>query len=122
MPTQQPHPPHDPTVPHVRDLAYLSDRHRHPLAVLKLAAYAADAMRVLHALELHAKVSPALSQAIFSACPDWRNPGATHDPADLIAVVLAQLVEDMEGFASVVSATVESLQDVARQANRSASG
>lgn len=60
-----------------------------PMATLKLAAYAADAMRVQRVLGQHADMSKSFDQTLKSACPDWRNPGSTSDPADLISVALA---------------------------------
>lgn len=73
--------------------AVIHDRCQSLLTTLKLAAYATDAMRVLRTLEQHAEMSPSLDQAIKSACPDWRNPGSMHDPADLIATGLTHVVD-----------------------------
>lgn len=66
-----------------------------PLLLLRLTAYAADAMRVLTLLEQQAAASPALEASIRAACPDWRNPGTLDDPADLIAMSLAQAVQGL---------------------------
>lgn len=63
-------------------------RQQESLAALKLAAYAADAMRVLQTLESQADISPTLADALKDICPDWRNPGSLDEPADLIAVAL----------------------------------
>lgn len=64
--------------------------HQH-LLVLKLAAYAMDALRVLSSFQRHADASPAFDQALKRACRDWRNPGSLNDPMDLIAETLAAL-------------------------------
>lgn len=66
-----------------------------PLVVLRLAAYAMDAMRVLDRLQWHADRSGAFDQSIRAACPDWRNPGCMDDPAELITLVLAQATESI---------------------------
>lgn len=60
------------------------------LVVLKLTAYAADAMRVLNALQQQADRCQSFDQAMKSVCVDWRNPGSVDDPADLISEALAQ--------------------------------
>lgn len=72
----------------IQELERLLLLQQEPLAILKLAAYAADAMRVLTALGRHSDISPTLADALKGICPDWRNPGALDDPADLIAVAL----------------------------------
>ena len=59
------------------------------LIVLRLAAYAADAMRVLQALADRADSDPALESSIRAACPDWRNPGCLNEPAGLLSEALA---------------------------------
>lgn len=56
--------------------------------VVKLAAYAADAMHVLGTLGRHADMSKGFDDMLKAICPDWRNPGSLDDPASLIAVVL----------------------------------
>lgn len=61
-----------------------------PLMVLRLAAYAMDAMRVLDRLQWHADRSGAFDRAIRAVCPDWRNPGCIDDPAELIVMAMAQ--------------------------------
>lgn len=61
------------------------------LVVLKLTAYAADAMRVLNVLQQHADRCQNFDQTIKSACSDWRNPGSLDDPADLITEALVQV-------------------------------
>ena len=60
------------------------------LVVLKLTAYAADAMRVLNVLQQHADRCQSFDQTIKSVCVDWRNPGSLDDPADLITEALVQ--------------------------------
>lgn len=71
------------------------DALRKALVVLKLTAYAADAMRVLNVLQQQADRCQSLDQAIKSACVDWRNPGSLDDPADLIAEALVQVSSTM---------------------------
>ena len=98
-----PHPPLAlfPTPQTTSPLHHLSDLHdttHTPLATLKLATYAADALRVLTCLERHAALSPAFERALCGACPDWRNPGSLDDPADLIATVLADTVVQMQAL------------------------
>lgn len=56
--------------------------------VVKLAAYAADAMRVLGVLGRHADISKGFDNVVKAICPDWRNPGSLDEPADLIVVAL----------------------------------
>lgn len=65
------------------------------LGVLQLAAYAADAMRVLNTLQRRADQCPAFDQRIKSVCANWRNPGSLNDPADLIAETLLQVTSTM---------------------------
>lgn len=81
-------PVHDNTMAFIQEVEQLVLRQQEPLAVLKLAAYAADAMRVLGSLGRQADMSPALADTLKDICPDWRNPGALDDPADMIAVTL----------------------------------
>lgn len=71
----------------------IHSRYQDLLLTLKLAAYATDAMRVLRTLEANAERHPPLEQAIRLACPDWRNPGSIHDPAELISTGLMQVVD-----------------------------
>lgn len=61
------------------------------LVVLKLTAYAADAMRVLNVLQQQADRCQSFDQTIKSVCVDWRNPGSLDDPADLITEALVQV-------------------------------
>jgi hypothetical protein len=67
-----------------------------PIAMLKLAAYASDAMRVLLILERHADMSKALDETLKSVCQDWRNPGAIEQPADLIATALTYAIAALQ--------------------------
>ena len=71
------------------------DALRKALVVLKLTAYAADAMRVLNVLQRQADRCQSFDQTIKSICVDWRNPGSLDDPADLIAEVLVQISSTM---------------------------
>lgn len=66
-----------------------------PLLLLRILAYAADAMRVLRQLELHAGIAPHLDTTLRSMCPDWRNPGSIDDPADLIAMGLNLAIQTL---------------------------
>ena len=70
------------------------------LVVLKLTAYAADAMRVLNVLQRHADLSQTFDQTIKSICVDWRNPGSLDDPADLIAEALVQVTQTVAQIVS----------------------
>lgn len=85
-----------PSSPNLHDIVDIHDRHHAPMASLKLATYAADAFRVLPTLEQQADRSAALNATIAEICPDWRNPGCLHDPADLIATALLEAVADLE--------------------------
>lgn len=67
------------------------DALRKALVVIKLTAYAADAMRVLNVLQQHADHSQSFDQTVKSVCADWRNPGSLDNPADLIAEALVQV-------------------------------
>ncbi|MFT3857678.1 MAG: hypothetical protein QM742_09335 [Aquabacterium sp.] len=69
---------------------------RAELHLLRLTAYATDAMRVMNRLEVHANLDPDFDQQIRRACPDWRNPGATQDPSDLVTEVLAHLSSGLQ--------------------------
>lgn len=66
------------------------------IVILKLAAYAADTMRVLMVFEQHAEMSKAIGDVLKGICPDWRNPGAIEQPADLIAMALAQAIATLQ--------------------------
>lgn len=88
-------------------------RHHAPLAALQLAAYAIDAMRVLQRLDRHADAYPAFHQAIRQACADWRNPGAFHDPADLVTDVQAYALDALQ---QVFQASADQLAHVAKMA------
>lgn len=68
---------------------------RELMVVLRLVSYAADAMRVLDRLQWHADRSGAFDRTLRTVCPDWRNPGCIDDPADLIALALAQTTQVM---------------------------
>lgn len=80
----------------VQEVAQLHMAQQESLAILELAAYTTDAMRVLMVLERHADTSTALDDMLKTICPDWRNPGATNDPADLLFVVLSQVVRALQ--------------------------
>lgn len=86
---------HD-TLDFIAELERLVLLQQEPLATLKLAAYAADAMRVLATLGRQADISPAMADTLKDICPDWRNPGALDDPADLIAVALYGALEALQ--------------------------
>lgn len=80
----------------LQELEHLLLRQQEPIAVLKLAAYAADAMRVLLVFERHADMSNAFDDSLKSVCSDWRNPGCIEQPADLIAVALTQAIHALQ--------------------------
>lgn len=82
--------------------------HHVPLLTLRLATYAADAMRVQDALRAHVRLTPSLESAIRTACPDWRNPGALDDPASLIPEVLTQVVHAMRDQLTTLNDLVQS--------------
>lgn len=96
------HAPQDSRVPTQDTLACIQALERllllqqEPLATIKLVTYAADAMRVLATLGRHADISPALADTLKDICPDWRNPGALDDPADLIAVALCCALDALQ--------------------------
>lgn len=73
----------------------LALRLHEPLLMLRLLAYAADAMRVLGRLERHAEMSPSVHATLSTLCPDWRNPGSLDDPADLLAMGLVQAIQGL---------------------------
>lgn len=83
-------------LPSIQELERLLLLQQEPLATLKLVTYAADAMRVLTTLGRQADISPALAETLKVICPDWRNPGALDDPADLIAVALYGALEALQ--------------------------
>lgn len=87
-----------------------------PLATLRLAAYAADALRVLRMLEQHANVSPPFDTALKTACPDWRNPGSIDDPADLIAVALVHVITSMQNLFNELAMMAEAMRASSTQA------
>lgn len=87
------------------------DRYQAPLATLKLAAYATDAMRVLHVLQRHADMSKAIDDSIRTVCPDWRNPGCIDDPADLIAVALVHVVTGLRDLFSDLDVVMNEIRE-----------
>lgn len=76
----------------IREMERLVLLQQEHIAVLKLVAYAADAMRVLTLLERHADISKAADDMLKSICPDWRNPGSNNQTADVITFVLNQVI------------------------------
>ena len=74
----------------------LGQQLRNALPLLQLAAYASEAMRVLAKVEGHARQTPDFERLMRFICHDWHNPGAVHDPSDLIADVLARLAADLQ--------------------------
>lgn len=76
----------DPVPRHASHL--IGPEHRSALASLKLAIYAADAMRVLSRIEQQADLSEDFEASIRSICPDWRNPGWLEEPTGLLVSVL----------------------------------
>ncbi|MFT3857386.1 MAG: hypothetical protein QM742_07790 [Aquabacterium sp.] len=79
----------------LEDVERLALLQQQPITVLKLVAYAADAMRVLMVLERHADMSDNFDDLLRAVCPDWRNPGSTDQPANLIAEVLQYSVNEL---------------------------
>jgi len=49
-------------------------------------------MRVLASLEQHASMSRTFDAMLMVACPDWRNPSATDNPADVLFMALKQSI------------------------------
>lgn len=84
-----------------------------PIAILKLATYAADAMRVLQVLEQHANMSPPFADTLKNICPDWRNPGAIEQPADLIALALMQAIASLHQVHKGMELAIQILKDPA---------
>jgi len=80
----------------ILDLEQALLRQQEPIAILKLATYAADAMRVLLVLERHADMSKAFDDPLKAVCVDWRNPGAIEQPADLIAAALTPAINALQ--------------------------
>ena len=91
---------------HLDDLHF---QHHGPLAAIKLASYAADAMRVFHQLHMHTLASPDLGATLRGACPTWCNPGSTADPASLIAEVLEHSAQSLQTLFDQMMDTVEQL-------------
>ena|SRR6218665_2728372 len=91
----------------VQEAAQLHMVQQESLAILKLAAYAADAMRVLWVLERHADMSPTLDATLKAICPDWKNPGAIEHPADLIVVALNGAIYAMQRHLNEADRLVE---------------
>lgn len=80
------------------------------LAIMKLAVYATDAMRVLWVLERHADMSPAFEAMLKAICLDWKNPGAIEHPADLIVVALTRAIHVMQSHLNEADRLVASLR------------
>ena len=80
----------------VQEVAQLHMAQQESLAIMKLAAYATDAMRVLWVFERHTDMSPTLEATLNAICPDWKNPGAIEHPADLIVVALNGAIYAMQ--------------------------
>lgn len=80
----------------LQEMEHVLLRQQEPILILKLAMYAADTMRVLTAFRQQADVSSGFEESFRSICPDWRNPGAIDDPADLIAQALLYSVNSLQ--------------------------
>lgn len=93
----------------MRDMERLTLLQQESIAVLKLAAYAVDAMRVLMMLEQHADMSEAFDSMLKTVCQDWRNPGAIEHPSDLVAVVLAQAIAALQKTQKEMELTIVKL-------------
>lgn len=84
-------------------------QHHAPMATLKLAAFATDAMHVLRLLEQHANMSKSFDQAVRAACADWRNPFSINDPADLISVALGHAIATLQGIFNEMDQLLEAM-------------
>lgn len=111
-PTDQPLPPGGAAegISFIHQMERLLLQQHQPLATLKLAAFAADAMRVLRMFEQHANVSPPFDTALKMACPDWRNPGSIDDPADLIAVALVHVIASIQQLFNELAKMAEAMR------------
>jgi hypothetical protein len=67
---------------------------------------------VLCVLERHADMSKPFGDAMRAACVDWRNPSAVEQPADLVAVVLAQFTNSLQQALADMETVVTSMQDI----------
>lgn len=76
----------------------IHNKHHAPLAILKLAAYASDAMRVLSALEQQADVSASFDETLRAHCPTWRNPGAASSGPEVIAEAIWYAAQDVQAL------------------------
>jgi hypothetical protein len=90
-------------------------RQQEPIVILKLAAYAADALRVLLLFERHADMSQAFDDTLKSACPDWRNPGAVVQPVDLIAMALVHAIATLKKGIHSMEQAVEATRHITSQ-------
>lgn len=84
-----------------------------PMATLRLAAFAADALRVLRALEHHADMSKVVDDTIKSSCSDWRNPCSTVEPLDLISTSLFFAWSDLDKLLRALESTLTAVTRVA---------
>lgn len=80
------------------------------ILVLKLTAYAADALRVLATMRQQAELFPHLEALLRDICPDWRNPGTMDDPADLIAQALFYAVDSLQKALSALERVTAAMQ------------
>lgn len=94
----------------LHELEHVLLRQQEPILILKLAMYASDAMRVLTALRQHADASVHLEESLRGICPDWRNPGAIEDPADLIAQALFYSVDALQRACATMERVMRAAQ------------
>ena len=102
----------------VQEVAQLHMAQQESLAILKLAAYATDAMRVLWVLERHTDMSLTLDATLKAICPDWKNPGAIEHPADLIVVALNGAIYAMQRHLNETDKLIEVAARVSPDASR----
>lgn len=88
-------------------------QHHAPLAALKLAAYAADASRVLSQLDELTGLHPQLAAPIHQACPAWRDLPWGDAAVGLVATVLHDAIRALESM----HAEVRQLLDTAHAAS-----
>ncbi|MGC4059962.1 MAG: hypothetical protein QM749_03550 [Aquabacterium sp.] len=94
----------------LQEMEHLLLRQQEPILMLKLTMYATDAMRVLMTIRQQADVSPNVEEVLRGICPDWRNPGAIEDPADLIAQALFYSVDSLQKACTSMERVIRTMQ------------
>ncbi len=100
----------------LQEMEHLLLRQQEPILMLKLTMYAADAMRVLTAIGRQPEASIQLEQSLRGICPDWRNPGAIDDPADLIVQALFYSVDALQKACAAMERVMHAAQSAAQDA------